>query len=234
MYCYLYKITNTLDGKVYVGQSIEPHRRWVRHKAAARSLINGKKMPKCPQYVHKAMAKHGISNFTFEVVATSKSKHDAGIAEDVLIEQYDSRNEKHGYNLVPGGRVLSGKDNPFYGKHHSQKSKDMIAKKMSGNENWKTSTRMSGCKHSNETKRKISQKLKGNSNACKHKATSSCQACKTKIRNATYCKRCVPRTKIEWPSKQQLLQMIQDSNYEATARQLGVSSNAIRKRLKTH
>lgn len=42
------------------------------------------------------------------------------------------------------------------------------------------------------------------------------------------------RTKIEWPSHDVLTQMVYDSNYSEVGRQLGVSDNAVRKRLKTH
>lgn len=38
--------------------------------------------------------------------------------------------------------------------------------------------------------------------------------------------------KIDWPDNQTLRQMIEDSNYSAVGRKLGVSDNAVRKRLK--
>lgn len=40
------------------------------------------------------------------------------------------------------------------------------------------------------------------------------------------------QTKIEWPGDQELLEMLKNSNYFALGRKLGVSDNAIRKRLK--
>lgn len=40
--------------------------------------------------------------------------------------------------------------------------------------------------------------------------------------------------KIEWPDSQTLKQMVEDSNYSAVGRKLGVSDNAVRKRLKKH
>jgi hypothetical protein len=47
-------------------------------------------------------------------------------------------------------------------------------------------------------------------------------------------KKTVPRsTKIVWPDVDTLLSMVQESNYSQVARHLGVSDNAVRKRLKT-
>lgn len=227
---YLYRITNTITSKVYIGQSIEPQRRWTKHKTATRAFIAGTNTN--PQFIHKAMAKYGIENFVFEIIATSLSKEAAGAAEDELIRQYKSRDPKLGYNLMPGGKIKSGKDHPWWGRSHTEESKHKISDGMKKNQNGKTSPRMSGKAHTDKSKQKISDALKGNKNAKKpNKAHIKCHICKKIIRNATYCKLCVPRTKIDWPPKEKLLRMISDSNYESVARKLSVSSNAIRKRL---
>lgn len=93
---YLYRITNQLDGKVYIGQAINPKRRWTDHKWNAKQL-------NAVQYVSRAMGKHGISNFVFEVIATCKTQEDANETESILIEQYCSRDKEFGYNIKPGG-----------------------------------------------------------------------------------------------------------------------------------
>jgi len=41
------------------------------------------------------------------------------------------------------------------------------------------------------------------------------------------------QTKIQWPSNEELLKMLSESNYSAVGRKLGVSDNAIRKHLKS-
>ena len=92
---YLYLITNGKNGKVYVGQTINPNKRWNDHKRLA--------LKKPLQYIHRAMAKYGIEDFTYEVIAVCKTQEDANETETTLIKQYDSRNKKKGYNLASGG-----------------------------------------------------------------------------------------------------------------------------------
>lgn len=94
---YLYKITDTLNNKVYIGQTADNKKRWSQHKAYA------KHPEKTGQYIHRAMAKYGVENFIFEIIAACKTQEDTDEIESVLIEQYDSRNKEHGYNLMIGG-----------------------------------------------------------------------------------------------------------------------------------
>lgn len=66
---------------------------------------------------------------------------------------------------------------------------------------------------------------------------NKCTDCNKDIdRKASRCKSCAAKkhnkTKIEWPPRDELLQMVNETNYSATARKLGVSDNAVRKRLK--
>lgn len=52
---------------------------------------------------------------------------------------------------------------------------------------------------------------------------------------ATNCRSCVPKnTKINWPSNEELFEMLSDSNYTQLGKTLGVSDNAIRKHLANH
>lgn len=93
---YLYRITNNLNGKVYIGQSNNPEYRWKQHRYDAQRA-------EPVQYIHRAMAKYGIEHFVFDVIAGCKTQEDADLTEDQLIQQYDSRNKDKGYNLKAGG-----------------------------------------------------------------------------------------------------------------------------------
>lgn len=65
-----------------------------------------------------------------------------------------------------------------------------------------------------------------------------CQDCRKEISPyASRCKSCTSKkqsTKIEWPSIAELENMLEGSSYVAVSKILGVSDNAIRKRLKNH
>jgi group I intron endonuclease len=92
---YLYKITNTINQKNYIGQSINVEKRWRGHKYQA---INNPK-----QLISKAIKKYGADNFEFEVIATCKSYDDANYLKEELIKQYNSlARNGFGYNLSFG------------------------------------------------------------------------------------------------------------------------------------
>jgi group I intron endonuclease len=95
---FLYLITNTINKKVYIGQAGDPSVRWSGHKSKARCN-------RPEQVITRAMIKHGIEIFTFEVIASSKTQDDTDIVEDQLIDQYDSRNPEKGYNVAKGGKT---------------------------------------------------------------------------------------------------------------------------------
>ena len=124
---YLYTITDTLNSKVYVGQTVRPQKRWSQHKTYA-------KRNKPVQYIHRAMAKYGVDNFVFEIIVTCKSVDDANELETALIKQYDSRNKERGYNIAPGGETpwnlgLPKELNPLTGIPRT----DEVKKKISEN-----------------------------------------------------------------------------------------------------
>jgi len=105
---YIYKITNTINQKVYIGQTKDPKRRWYSHRTTAN---------KKPKYViNLAMNKYGLENFIFEVIASCFDQEAANESEEIIINQYQSKNPEFGYNIQSGGKVVSG-------WHHTEKSK---------------------------------------------------------------------------------------------------------------
>lgn len=66
---------------------------------------------------------------------------------------------------------------------------------------------------------------------------NKCADCGTPVTfNATRCLSCsgkTQRTKAGWPPTDRLVEMVEASSFVAVARELGVSDNAVRKRLKT-
>ena len=60
----IYKITNKINGKCYIGQSINIKQRWKGHRKDA-FWLNG---PDYQYPLYKAIRKYGIENFSFEVI----------------------------------------------------------------------------------------------------------------------------------------------------------------------
>ena len=60
---YLYGIYNTLSGKLYIGATENPSKRWKRHQSTAASN-NKKRM----YAVHFALLKYGVDSFTFKTI----------------------------------------------------------------------------------------------------------------------------------------------------------------------
>ena len=99
----LYKITNLINGKVYIGQSIHPDKRWWEHRNKAK-----KNFDEYP--IHLAISKYGEENFSFEILEWSE---DYDNREKELIQEYNSISP-NGYNVAIGGSsiLLKGENHP--------------------------------------------------------------------------------------------------------------------------
>lgn len=94
----IYKITNQINKKVYIGQSICIEYRWQQHKADA---MNEKS--RCyNRPLYRAIRKYGIENFEFAVLEEC-SPDKLNEKEIYWINYYNSFNQDYGYNLTLGG-----------------------------------------------------------------------------------------------------------------------------------
>ncbi len=92
---YIYKITNTVTNKVYIGQTInDPDKRWIGHQKSIGTTRG------CP-VLKASMEKHGIDKFKFEVLIICFDS-DLSKYEKEYIKKYESFGPK-GYNLTHGG-----------------------------------------------------------------------------------------------------------------------------------
>ena len=101
----IYRITNKLNNKCYIGQTntiykknidIGSQERWKEHQI---SSLSGK--DKCPHF-HRAIKKYGAENFILEVLCYC-SLVDLNKYEIQMIFLYDSTNKNFGYNILAGG-----------------------------------------------------------------------------------------------------------------------------------
>lgn len=110
---YIYKITNLIDGKVYIGQTNNPNNRWKEHcRLGSCTYINNKHKS---SHLYLAMKKYGIENFSFQVIEEVSAFYNE--REVYWIQYYNSYLDKtKGYNLTIGGEdppVKLGEDSPF-------------------------------------------------------------------------------------------------------------------------
>ena len=93
---FIYKITNKINGKVYVGQTNRGlETRWREHKSRAGCHYTS--------HLYSAIDKYGIDNFIFEKIEEIAEEY-LDEKERFWISYYDSNNPQKGYNLTIGGQ----------------------------------------------------------------------------------------------------------------------------------
>lgn len=97
--CYIYCITNSVNGKRYIGIARDPAKRWAQHKSRAK---RGR------YFINLAIAKYGVDSFTFNVVACCQTWDDGLELERRLIAELNCRDRENGYNLTSGGEGVPG------------------------------------------------------------------------------------------------------------------------------
>ena len=146
---YIYKITNTLTNKKYIGQ-----RKLRKNKSPYTDNYMGS-----GTYIKKSILKYGIENFTKEVLKSDiESQNESNDFEILYVKEYNTL-VPNGYNLTNGGCSISG-------YKHSEDTKQKMSLKSKGikksiEHNKKNSESHKGQIISDETKKKISDKLKG-------------------------------------------------------------------------
>ena len=120
---YIYKLTNIITNKVYIGKTtVIIERRIKRHFNEAKK---GSTL-----YLHSAIRKYGIKNFKVEQIDTANTLEELSKKEKYWIEYYKSYDKKFGYNLTKGGEggaltgdALERMKKSKKGKPHSEKQK---------------------------------------------------------------------------------------------------------------
>lgn len=111
--CFLYKITNTVNGKMYIGITQNPEKRLRFH-------LYGNCIHNSVSYIKRAVKKYGAENFTTEILCEGSRDYIADL-EVKAIELYKTRG-KGGYNIKPGGEKGAG-----YSMHYTNRDKFQYA-----------------------------------------------------------------------------------------------------------
>jgi len=97
---YIYKITNTVTGKCYIGETVQDYKtRWRKHI----NSINYKEG--CP-LLKASMKKHGVDKFIFTILIICFDE-DLVKYEKEYIKKYNSQTP-NGYNILSGGQIGDG------------------------------------------------------------------------------------------------------------------------------
>ncbi|QLF81398.1 hypothetical protein FB_0152 [Escherichia phage vB_EcoM_FB] len=116
MFYYVYKITNIINGKFYIG-------------AHSTSNMDDGYMGS-GKLIKRAILKYGIENFKKEILKFVDSKKEMYELEKELVVLTENS-----YNLKPGGSGGFLKHDNFKGRSHSQKTKDIMSANNSGKNN---------------------------------------------------------------------------------------------------
>ena len=161
LYGFVYITTNLTNNRMYIGQ------KKVKNKSG-----NWKEYLGSGVVIQRAITKYGIEFFKRDIIDVAFSKKELDNLERYYSYLFNVVESPMWYNLCYGGgstsgykyteeqrntlsKRTSGKNNPMYGKHHSEEAKRKVSEANKGNDYWL------GKHHSEESKRKISEARKG-------------------------------------------------------------------------
>lgn len=147
----VYKITNTVDGKQYVGVTIQPlQKRWRQHCRFDGSVL-----------LNNAIKKYGPQMFQHEILEECETE-EAMFSREMYWIQTLNTQKPYGYNICPGGN----KPPSSTGLKRSAAHKEAIRQAQLGHSLSRerqekmrlarTKTGVVGAKHTPETKQKMS------------------------------------------------------------------------------
>lgn len=147
---FIYKITNLLNGKIYVGKTVQPlNKRFAKHKISRPGYVS---------HITRAINKYGEDNFTIESIHNAKEGEDLFELEKYYIKLLGSRSP-NGYNMTDGGEGNNGGVFPESAKKILRDKN--LGKKLSKETKKKIGDSGRGKKRSEEFKIRLSESRKG-------------------------------------------------------------------------
>lgn len=157
MYGYIYKITNKVNNKIYIGKTIKTiEERFNQH------ILTAIKHRYKRSHFYDAINLYGENNFYVEELQQCDTKEELNQQERYWINQLNSRDQNIGYNIHEGG--LGGKT--YIGKYQwpeNSKKAWYACQHLPASEKQKAmlSARRKNCIVSQETREKLRQKQLG-------------------------------------------------------------------------
>lgn len=125
----IYKYTNKVNGKVYIGQTINENKR--------REKWKNLKAPYAGNYINRARAKYGTESFNYEIISEVLNEDEdilretLNSLEEKYISLYHSKDPRFGYNLADGGGAGKGQIVSSETRNKISKAHKGLKKKMS-------------------------------------------------------------------------------------------------------
>lgn len=217
----IYKITNNINEKSYIGQSVNIAKRWVAHKAA----INKKNEHTYDYPLYRAFRKYGVDNFSFEVLEEC-SHEQLDEKEKYWISYYNTLD--NGYNQTYGGDGSFNRLNSEKLKLISEELRNTNRKMGDIAKDFDISIEMvQGINTGRYWNRPIKYPIRN-----RHELTRYyCVDCGKEI--SKYSKRCIDcyqkNIKANHPTVDELNNLIYDKSFEEIGRLYGVTGKAISK-----
>lgn len=133
---YIYKIENDINGKYYLGSTINPEDRMKHHFAALRA---GKHHS---LYLQRAFNKYGEEHFHFSIIDECEANERLELEQKYLDEMDLSTEQYYNVSSVASNCVLSGEkngmwgkrgeDNPNFGRRNTEETKSKMSASQKG------------------------------------------------------------------------------------------------------
>lgn len=123
----IYKVTNSVTGKVYIGQTVRNIEiRWKEHVRHSLNKNNNERT----YYFHRAIKKYGQENFTIESIEDCENDL-LDEREMFWIKFYNSFDPDYGYNLTLGGEGSAKIDyDEVFSRYDNNESLGQISREM--------------------------------------------------------------------------------------------------------
>ena len=102
----VYKITNLVNGKIYIGQTTQTFNKRYRGAGVGIERVKGHYEMKGNvknQHLYNAIIKYGVDSFKVEILEHCISEKNLNETELKYIKIYDSTDDEKGYNIETGG-----------------------------------------------------------------------------------------------------------------------------------
>lgn len=112
----IYKITNLVNDRFYIGSTFNFYERFIQHRADLRKNKHNN------QFLQNSWNKYGEENFSFAIMEVVSNIDDLLIREQHWLDETNSYNRCVGYNIAKNAKA------PMTGLKHSNEAKEKISK----------------------------------------------------------------------------------------------------------